>query len=147
VTGLGGTKNLNLPMMTVLRRFSIVMTMVAEYYLLRVRFTAGTGAHAPAPTCCVRSPTPPDGAVTAAGVAVSVAMMVLGALLAASDDLAFDLVGYVYIFWNDFFTAANGVVVKQKLEAKKLGTYGCVHTHRDTQARADGRVWACRCGC
>ncbi|XP_050301217.1 UDP-sugar transporter UST74c [Anthonomus grandis grandis] len=96
--GLGGTKELSLPMFTALRRFSILMTMLLELYILAVR-----------PTFSVQ---------------FSVYMMVGGAVLAASDDLAFNFQGYVFVLLNDFFTAINGVYTKKKLDSKELGKFG-----------------------
>ena len=63
--GLGGTKELSLPMMTVLRRFSILMTMVGEFYILKVN-----------PNIKIQ---------------LSVYLMIFGAIVAACNDLAFSL--------------------------------------------------------
>lgn len=98
VFGLGGTQALSLPMFAALRRFSILMTMFLEYYLLKTR-----------PSTAVQ---------------LSVFAMVGGALLAASDDLSFNLEGYTFIMISNALTASNGVITKKKLANKSLGTYG-----------------------
>lgn len=100
--GLGGTKELSLPMFTMLRRFSILCTMLGEYYLLNVR-----------PKFSVK---------------VSVGMMVSGAIIAASNDLGFNFNGYLFVLINDLLTAANGVFTKKKLNSKKdMGKYGLMY--------------------
>ena len=82
VFGLGSTQVLSLPMMTVLRRFSILMTLIGsniylllkttcdhlgEYYILQSRASLS--------------------------VCASVFLMILGAIVAAIDDLAFSMKG------------------------------------------------------
>ena len=85
VFGLGSTQVLSLPMMTVLRRFAILMTLIGvplssifllsiptfyflgEYFILKAR---------PSLSVCA-----------------SVFLMILGAIVAAIDDLAFSMKG------------------------------------------------------
>eukprot|EP01137_Pigoraptor_chileana_P030819 Opistho-2@17814 len=101
ISGLGATKKINLPMFSALRRFSIFMTMVAEAWFLKKS--------------------------SSVGVKVSVTIMIVGAFVAAYEDLTFDLVGYFYVTVNNVFTALNGVVMKKKLDAKDLGTSGLMY--------------------
>lgn len=101
IFGLGGTQALSLPMFAALRRFSILMTMLLELYVLGVRPTKS--------------------------VQVSVYAMVGGALIAASDDLSFSMYGYLYVMLTNSLTALNGVYVKKKLNASDLGRYGLMY--------------------
>nr|XP_005002990.2 UDP-N-acetylglucosamine/UDP-glucose/GDP-mannose transporter isoform X2 [Cavia porcellus] len=98
LSGLSSTSKLSLPMFTVLRKFTIPLTLLLETVIL--------------------------GKQHSLGIVVSVFAIVLGAVVAAGSDLAFNLEGYVFVFLNDVFTAANGVYTKQKMDPKELGKYG-----------------------
>lgn len=93
VTGLSATQNLSLPIMVLLRRASILMTMVLERYMLNIQ-----------PSTTVQA---------------SVGLMLGGALVAALGDLSFNTLGYIVIFFNDLFTALNGVLLKRTSDEYK----------------------------
>ena len=94
--GLMGTKFVSVPMFAVLRRVSIPLTLLAETYILGVPFSYG--------------------------VAFSVFLLMLGAFVAAINDLSFHLVGYISIFISACATCAYGTVSKIKLSGPKKRT-------------------------
>eukprot|EP00075_Anas_platyrhynchos_P013318 XP_027302571.1 UDP-N-acetylglucosamine/UDP-glucose/GDP-mannose transporter [Anas platyrhynchos] len=87
-----------LPMFTVLRKFTIPLTLLLEIIILGKRYPLS--------------------------IFISVFAIVLGAFIAAGSDLSFNLEGYTFVLLNDIFTAANGVYMKQKMDPKELGKYG-----------------------
>ncbi|XP_060091445.1 nucleotide sugar transporter SLC35D2 isoform X3 [Heteronotia binoei] len=100
ISGLSSTSKLSLPMFTVLRKFTIPLTLLLEVIILGKRYSLS--------------------------VVLSVFVILLGAFIAAGSDLAFSLEGYASVLLNDIFTAANGVYTKQKIDPKELGKYGVI---------------------
>ncbi|XP_032068506.1 UDP-N-acetylglucosamine/UDP-glucose/GDP-mannose transporter isoform X2 [Thamnophis elegans] len=90
ISGLSSIGKLSLPMFTVLRKFTIPLTLLLEIIILGKRFPLG--------------------------IIISVFAIIVGALIAAGSDLAFSMEGYVSVLLNDVFTAANGVYTKQKID-------------------------------
>lgn len=101
ICGLGSTRSLNLPMFTALRRFSILMTMIAEYLIL------GNNPRSP--------------------IVISVAMMVGGAMIAAFYDFTYDTEGYMLVFLNNLFTTLNGVWMKKASISGKCSKMGVLY--------------------
>ena len=97
ITGLGGTKQLPLPMFIALRRFSIAMTALGEFYLLHVRQSLS--------------------------VVCTIIAMIGGSFIAAAADLTFNAVGYILVMTNNFFSAANGVYIKKTIDAREINKH------------------------
>lgn len=97
ITGLGSTKHLSLPMMIALRRFSIAMTAIGEFYILKVRQSLT--------------------------IIMTIVAMIGGSLIAASADPSFNARGYLLVMTNNFCTAGNGVYMKKVLVAKDIDKY------------------------
>lgn len=101
LAGLTGTQRISIPMFTVLRRFTLLLTVAAEWFIL------GKRADRPVLAC--------------------VLVMIGGALLAALSDLSFDIIGYSWILVNNLCTASSSVVLKQKLSTStEFGKFGLI---------------------
>jgi solute carrier family 35 len=98
ISGLGGTGKLNIPMFTALRRIGILMTMVGEYFVLNK--------------------------VASNIVIVSVILMVFGALVAAANDLTFDLMGYILVTLNNIFTSGSSLFLTKASNGGKCSKNG-----------------------
>lgn len=88
IFGLGSTQKLSIPMFTVLRRFTLIFVSVGQVWLLNK--------------------------YESFQVNFTLVLMILGAFVAAVDDLAFDVIGYAYVLINDFASAANNLYIKKK---------------------------------
>lgn len=87
--GLSGSATVNVAMFSALRRISIIMILIGQWGLLEKK-----------PSC---------------GVFISVIFMILGALVAASDDLSFNIGGYLYVTLNNILTAACQIETKRAI--------------------------------
>lgn len=87
--GISAAGALNVAMFSALRRISIAMTLVGQWYILKN--------------------------VPSRGVILSVAMMIFGALVAVGDDLSFNLKGYLLIMTNNLLTAGAQIETKRAM--------------------------------
>lgn len=97
MAGLGGTKHLPLPMFIALRRFSIAMTAIGEFYILNVRQTLS--------------------------IVCTIVAMIGGSFIAAASDLTFNTKGYILVMISNFFTAANGVYIKKTIDSREINKH------------------------
>ncbi|KAK9808798.1 hypothetical protein WJX72_003877 [[Myrmecia] bisecta] len=98
VCGLIGTGGLNVPMFIALRRFTLMCTIILERVMMKKQHDRGTLG--------------------------SVAVMIIGAMIAAASDLSFSLLGYAAVLGNDFLTALYLVMVKNTPATSGLTTTG-----------------------
>ena len=94
--GLIGTKLVSIPMFTVLRRVSIPLTLLAEVYILSMPTTRA--------------------------IVAAVALLMCGSLIAAANDLSFNLVGYSSVLISAVATTAYGTSSKMLLTGPKQRT-------------------------
>lgn len=89
--GLSSAAALNIAMFTALRRVSIFMTMMAQYYVF--------------------------GEPIDKRVYWSVLIMISGSMIAAANDVTFSLRGYTFVMVNNVFTTAAQIQTKKTLES------------------------------
>lgn len=94
MTSLGGTKSLPLPMYIALRRFSIALTAMLEFYILGVRQSTAT--------------------------ILTILAMIGGSLVAAISDLSFNAYGYFLVMSSNLFLASNGVYTKKTIDSREI---------------------------
>lgn len=87
--GMNAAANINIAMFSALRRLSILMTLIGQWIVLS------------------KTPT--------YGVIFSVMLMIFGAVVAATDDLSFNIHGYVFVTINNILTAMYQIETKRAI--------------------------------
>lgn len=94
--GLLGTKLINVPMFTTLRRLTALFILLLDYYR--------------------------TGNLPSLGVATSVTLLITGAIIAGYNDLYFDLTGYCVVVLNNL--ATTGYLQQTKDVKEELSSFG-----------------------
>lgn len=101
LTGLGATKYISVPMFVALRRFTIPLTIVLQYYVLKTK--------------------------TSSKAMFAIFLLVLGSLIACLQDFQFNLLGYFLCLVNDVGDSCEAIFTKRQLNLKNhrddLGRY------------------------
>ena len=98
ISGLVGTGGLTIPMFIVLRRFTLLFTLLLERFYLRKIHDWPT--------------------------VLSVCIMISGAIIAAVTDLSFNALAYAAVLFNDVMTALYLSMVKNVSASNNLSTTG-----------------------
>jgi solute carrier family 35 len=101
VSGLVALRYLTVPMFSTLRKFTVLLVLVAEHYLLRKR-------------------APPT-------VWGAVAVMALGGLVAGATDLSMSIPGYIFVALCCASTALYLILIVRVGTASKLDTFGLLY--------------------
>lgn len=88
--GISAAGALNVAMFSALRRVSILMTLLGQWFILH------------------QKPSRP--------VILSVLMMILGAVIASADDIGFDALGYSYVMINNVLTTGAQIETKRAMD-------------------------------
>jgi len=94
IVSLASLGRVNIPMFTALRRTTIVMVMLEEYYL--------------------------NGTTQSRAILASTVVMVLGAIIAAMKDLTFDPVSYLLLFLTNLATSLYTVFIARVKKQNQL---------------------------
>jgi solute carrier family 35 len=97
VISLAALGRVNVPMFTALRRLTLLFVMVIEFFV--------------------------SAKVPTKWISASVAVMTLGAAIAAYKDLTFDMWSYVLVFFTNLFTALYTVFISSVKRDHKLDTF------------------------
>lgn len=101
LTGVYTLKLLSVPMVTIFKNTNNILVCIGEYLLFRESVSQGT--------------------------AVTLIVMFLASLLAAYEDLEFDLIGYLWMIFNCFATTFYVLYIRYIVSYVKVSKFGMVY--------------------
>ncbi len=101
LTGVYTLKLLSVPMVTIFKNTNNILVCIGEYLIFRESVSQGT--------------------------AVTLIVMLLASLLAASEDLEFDFIGYLWMIFNCFATTFYVLYIRYIVNYVRVSKFGMVY--------------------